>query len=143
MLILIRNLLCCQWGNKEGDWASKRIHCETVGVGDGSVCRDGNNSCWRLYGEAFGEKNSLQVFWNLIMDNMSFVSSYVISFLNGYRGVFVQILGWIIKLLKLPKKLYRNLKSLILGNVCFLWLLLSFLHVYLFGWLVKYSLNSE
>ena len=62
MLILIRNLLCCQWGNKEGDWASKRIHCETVGVGDRSVCRDGDNTRWRLYGEAFGEKNSLRVF---------------------------------------------------------------------------------
>lgn len=32
-------------------------------------------------------------FLTLIMDNMSFVSSYVIFFLNEYRGVFVQILG--------------------------------------------------
>lgn len=122
--MLNRNLLCCQWGYKEGDWPSKRIHCETVGVGDRPVCGDGNNTRWRLYGEVSGEKIHVDF---LNFDHGQYVICFFwrqFFFLNEYRGVFVLILGWIIKLLKLPKKLYRNLKSLILGNVRFLWLLL-------------------
>lgn len=79
MLILSRNLLCCQWGNKERDWPSKRIHCETVGVGDRSVCRDGNYTRWRLHGEVFGENVALFVL-NLTMDTVSFISSDIIIF---------------------------------------------------------------
>lgn len=72
----------------------------------------------------FRWKNSRWFFelWSWTICHLFLLTS--IFFLNEYRGVFVLILGWIIKLLKLPKKLYRNLKSLILGNVRFLWLLL-------------------
>jgi len=48
-----RNLLCCQWSHKEGNWPSERIRSETTGFGEGPICRDRNNTCWGLYGEFF------------------------------------------------------------------------------------------
>jgi len=47
-----RNLLDCQWSHQEGNWPRKRIHSETTGFGEWrSICWNGNNSCWGLYGE--------------------------------------------------------------------------------------------
>jgi len=49
--ISTRNLLCRQWSYKEGNWPSKRVHCETIEGWNGRLNGDGNYTCWRLSGE--------------------------------------------------------------------------------------------
>lgn len=127
-----RNLLCRQWSHKEGNWPSKRIHCETAGLGEGSDGGDGNNTRWGLYGENFLWTYffSKQQDWNnfFLVQKIGVYKHDLIylfqfhfqllhwqnkSWIKIFRGDSVPILVWIIKLLKLPKKLSRSQKSLI------------------------------
>jgi hypothetical protein len=119
-----RNLLRCQWGHKEGNWPSKRVHCETTWFGEGSVCGDGHNSCRGLYGEfpllicsifcflsyVFKLCISVDISSKIWLDFFD-VSNRI--FISNFRGDSVPILVWTIKLLKLLRKLWRKQKNLI------------------------------
>lgn len=122
MWISIRNMLCCQWSHKERNWSCKRVYREAIGGGDGSIHGNGNNTCWGLSGE-FGA----EITHHLIAVVLSFPYTLFLSVSRNcsvfrichsnhwhpqiYRDVSAPILVWVIKQLRLLKKLYKNLKS--------------------------------
>lgn len=46
-----RNLLCRQWSHKKGNRPGKRVHCEATGFREGTVGRNGSNTCCRFHGK--------------------------------------------------------------------------------------------
>lgn len=46
-----RDMLCCQWCYKKGNWPGKRVYCKATGTRDGPVHGNGNHSCRRFSGD--------------------------------------------------------------------------------------------